>query len=137
MTTNLHRHSRVRGNPEFILASYEAKMRSDFQPAVYLLASKRNGTLYLGVTSNLPQRVAQHRSGTFRGFTQDYGVKRLVWFEHHEEIETAILREKRIKKWRRAWKIELIEAANPLWRDLAEEWGFDPLPPDGFPRARE
>ena len=99
----------------------------DFGPTVYLLASQRNGTLYCGVTSDLVTRVAQHRDGTYSGFTQQYDVKRLVWFEHHESIEAAILREKRIKKWRRAWKLELIEAGNPQWRDLAETLGFAPL----------
>lgn len=112
-------------------------MRQDFQPTVYLLASRRNGTLYLGVTSNLLRRIAQHRAGTFDGFAAEYGVKRLVWFEQHGAIGEAILREKRIKKWRRAWKMELIEAANPLWRDLAEDFGFEPLTPTGFPRTRE
>lgn len=102
-------------------------MHCDFAPAVYLLASRRNGTLYLGVTSNLPQRVAQHRAGTFDGFTKQYGVKRLVWFEPHSTMEQAILREKRVKKRRRAWKLELIDACNPTWRDLAEDFGFEPL----------
>ena len=99
----------------------------DFGPTVYLLASQRNGTLYCGVTSDLVTRIAQHRDGTFSGFAQQYGVKRLVWFEHHESMEAAIQRERRIKKWRRAWKLELIEAANQQWKDLAEQFGFDPL----------
>ena len=99
----------------------------DFGPTVYLLASQRNGTLYCGVTSDLVTRIAQHRHGTFSGFTQQYCVKRLVWFEHYESMEAAIQREKRIKKWRRAWKLELIEADNPQWKDLAEQFGFDPL----------
>ena len=102
-------------------------MPRDFGPTVYLLASKRNGTLYCGVTSDLITRIAQHRDGTFDGFTRQYGVKTLVWFEHHESMEAAILREKRIKKWRRAWELELIEAENPQWLDRAEEFGFDPL----------
>jgi putative endonuclease len=103
-------------------------MRRDFDPAVYLFASRRNGTLYLGVTSNLPQRVAQHRAGTFDGFTREHRIKILVWFEMHETMENAIIREKRVKKWLRAWKLELIEGLNPGWRDLAEDFGFDPLP---------
>jgi len=103
-------------------------MHKDFQPTVYLLASGYNGTLYLGVTSHLLQRIAQHRNGTFEGFSRKYGVHRLVWFEQHSTMEQAILREKQVKKWRRAWKIELIEALNPGWRDLAEDFGFDPLP---------
>ena len=102
-------------------------MHADFQPAVYLLASKRNGTLYVGVTSNLPARIHQHRQGSVRGFTQEYGVRLLVWFEPHATMESAITRERRIKKWNRAWKLELIEAGNPDWRDLAEDFGFAPL----------
>ncbi|MFN3458231.1 MAG: GIY-YIG nuclease family protein [Novosphingobium sp.] len=92
-----------------------------------MLASKRNGTLYIGVTSNLLARIHQHRDGTFEGFTKDHGVKRLVWFEQHATMEHAITREKRLKKWQRAWKIRLIEEANPRWRDLAEDFGFPPL----------
>lgn len=96
-------------------------------PTVYLLASQRNGTLYVGVTSDLVARIHQHREGTFGGFTKQYAVHRLVWFEHHGTMEDAIVREKRIKKWRRAWKLELIEQDNPRWLDLAEQFGFDPL----------
>lgn len=102
-------------------------MRPDFAPTVYLLASRRNGTLYVGVTSNLIARLHQHREGSLPGFSRDYAVKRLVWFEPHATMEQAILREKRIKKWNRAWKLELIERANPDWRDLAEDLGFGPL----------
>ena len=102
-------------------------MHPDFSPTVYLLASKRNGTLYTGVTSNLLARIYQHREGLVRGFSHKYGVKLLVWFEQHPTMESAILREKRIKKWNRAWKLQLIEAENPDWRDLAEDFGFDPL----------
>ena len=102
-------------------------MREHFSPAIYLLASQRNGTLYAGVTSNLTARIHQHRQGFVRGFTRKYGIKLLVWFEQHPTMESAITREKRIKKWNRAWKQELIEAANPDWRDLAEDFGFPPL----------
>jgi putative endonuclease len=102
-------------------------MERDFVPAVYMLASKRNGTLYTGVTSNLPARAYQHRRGLVPGFTRDYGVKLLVWHEVHATMESAIVREKRIKKWNRAWKLDLIEQANPDWRDLAEDLGFEPL----------
>jgi putative endonuclease len=102
-------------------------MHGDFQPTVYLLASRRNGTLYVGVTSNLVARIHQHRAGDVRGFTREYGVKLLVWFEQHATMESAILREKRIKKWNRRWKLELIEAGNAEWRDLAEDFGFPPL----------
>ena len=88
------------------------------QPCVYLLASQRNGTLYVGVTSNLVQRVWQHQEGLAEGFTKKYGVKLLVWYEQHETMESAIAREKAIKEWQRAWKIELIEKTNPDWSDL-------------------
>jgi putative endonuclease len=88
------------------------------QPAVYLLASKPNGTLYVGVTSNLVQRVWQHRNGVVDGFTKRYSVHRLVWFEMADRMDSAIQREKQIKKWNRAWKIEMIERTNPHWRDL-------------------
>lgn len=85
---------------------------------VYILASRRNGTLYVGVTSNLKQRVWQHKQHTSAGFTQKYGVVQLVFYEVHEDIYSAINREKHIKKWRRPWKISLIEEFNPDWRDL-------------------
>ncbi len=93
----------------------------DKRPCVYILASRRNGTLYVGVTSDLARRVSQHRSGVVEGFTRDYGVRTLVFAEFHETMEHAIAREKRIKKWRRAWKLELIEQHNPQWRDLYDE----------------
>jgi putative endonuclease len=102
-------------------------MQSEFVPLVYMMASGRNGTLYVGVTSNLVQRIAQHRAGTTDGFTAKYGVKTLVWFEPAGTMEHAIVREKRIKKWNRAWKLRLIEADNPTWRDLALDFGFEPL----------
>ena len=86
--------------------------------AVYLLASRRHGTLYVGVTSDLPTRIAQHRAGTLEGFTKQYGVKRLVWFEQHDDIASAIRREKAVKKYKRDWKINLIERENPGWDDL-------------------
>ncbi|MBS1174953.1 MAG: Excinuclease subunit domain protein [Burkholderiaceae bacterium] len=91
------------------------------QPAVYILASERNGTLYIGVTSNLPQRIWQHREGLVEGFTNRYSVKMLVWYEMHESMESAIMREKALKKWRREWKLELIEQNNAQWRDLWDE----------------
>ena len=102
-------------------------MNPEFSPTVYLLASARNGTLYTGVTSNLLQRIAQHREGILGGFTAQHGVKMLVWFEQHSTMEYAIQREKRLKKWNRAWKLKLIEDQNPAWRDLAEDLGFEPL----------
>ena len=102
-------------------------MQRDFGPSVYLLASKRNGTLYTGVTSDLIGRIHLHRTGQLPGFTRKYGVKMLVLFEQHATMQQAILREKRIKNWNRRWKLELIEAANPDWQDLAECLGFELL----------
>ena len=88
---------------------------------VYLLASKRNGTLYIGVTSDLVGRVWQHRNKAADGFTAKYGVTRLVYYELHESAESAISREKQIKKWNRSWKLKLIEDNNPDWKDLYDE----------------
>ena len=88
---------------------------------VYILASRHNGTLYVGVTTNLARRVAQHRSGEQRGFTTRYAVHRLVYFERLESLRDAQVRERQMKKWRRAWKVELLERGNPAWRDLAAE----------------
>ena len=96
-------------------------------PCVYLLTSGFHGTLYTGVTSNLVGRTWQHREGVVRGFTKRYGVKRLVWFEVHETMESAIRREKSIKRWHRDWKVQLVAKENPTWRDLAEDFGFDSL----------
>ena len=87
-------------------------------PCVYILASRERGTLYTGVTSDLPGRIWQHRNDLVAGFTRTYGVHRLVWFETHGTMDCAIQREKRIKEWKRAWKLELVETANPGWRDL-------------------
>ena len=112
-------------------------MKREIAPTVYLLASRRNGTLYLGVTSNLLQRVAQHRAGTFGGFTAVHKVKTLVWFELHPTMESAILREKRLKAWKRGWKLGLIETTNPDWRDLATDYGFEPLPLDSCVRRND
>ena len=88
------------------------------QPCVYILASKRNGTLYIGVTSNLLQRVWQHKNDFVDGFTKRYGIHTLVWYESHETMEGAIIREKAIKEWNRAWKLKVIEKVNPSRRDL-------------------
>lgn len=87
---------------------------------VYILASKRNGTLYVGVTNDLARRVHEHRTGAIPGFTAKYGVKMLVWYETYGWIDEAITRETRIKGWRRAWKLKLIEEFNPHWSDLYE-----------------
>ncbi len=88
------------------------------QPAVYIVTSQRNGTLYTGVTSDLPGRIWQHRNSLFSGFSKKHGCKLLVWFELHETMDTAITREKRIKEWHRAWKLRLIEERNADWNDL-------------------
>ncbi|MGO2353238.1 MAG: GIY-YIG nuclease family protein [Marinomonas foliarum] len=88
------------------------------QPCVYILASKRNGTFYVGVTSNLIQRIWQHKNKQVQGFTERYGVDQLVYFELYEDMSEAILREKRIKKWNRQWKVNLIEKDNLHWEDL-------------------
>ena len=88
------------------------------EPAVYILASRRNGTLYVGVTSDLVKRVWEHKNGVTAGFTKRYGVHRLVYYEIAADMVAAITREKQIKKWRRAWKIELIERTNAAWDDL-------------------
>lgn len=88
------------------------------QPCVYLLASRRNGTLYVGVTSDLIKRVWEHKNDVVEGFTRKYGVHLLVWHEQHETMESAITREKTIKGWKRQWKLDLIEKENPEWADL-------------------
>jgi putative endonuclease len=88
---------------------------------VYMLASRRNGTLYLGVTNNLSRRIYEHKTKSVKGFTSRYGVHMLVWYETYEEIDDAIGREKSLKKWERAWKLKLIEDFNPAWRDLYYE----------------
>lgn len=87
---------------------------------VYILASKRNGTLYIGVTGNLARRVGEHKDHVVDGFTKKYGVERLVWYEACGSIEQAIIREKQLKKWNRDWKLTLIEKDNPEWNDLSE-----------------
>ena len=91
------------------------------QPCVYILASKRKGTLYVGVTSNLTQRVWQHKNHLVEGFTNRHGIHDLVWYESHETMESAIAREKSLKKWRRTWKLKLIEETNPNWSDLYDQ----------------
>jgi putative endonuclease len=90
------------------------------QPAVYILASKRNGTLYIGVTSNLEKRAWEHKHDLVEGFTKKYGVHQLVYYELHADMASAITREKQMKKWNRAWKLKLIERHNPDWNDLWE-----------------
>src|SRR3989338_3282872 len=94
---------------------------------VYILASKRNGTLYIGVTNNLQRRMSEHRFGTVEGFTKKYGVRYLVFYETTSDIQAAMQREKQLKKWNRKWKLELVEKENPEWKDLST----------GFPLSRE
>ena len=103
---------------------------------VYILASKRNGTLYIGVTSELAQRVWQHKNKLIEGFTHEYNVDKLVYFEAFADAESAITREKQMKKWRRAWKIKLIEDSNPEWKDLFDEINASEVT-NGFPLSRE
>ena len=102
------------------------------QPAVYILASARNGTLYIGVTSDLVKRIWQHKNNCVPGFTERHGVHILVLYEMHASMEAAIVREKRLKKWERMWKLRLIEEQNPQWRDL---WS-DIIGSPGSPSAR-
>jgi len=91
------------------------------EPCVYILASKGNGTLYVGVTSDIHGRMADHKQGLIAGFTKTYGVARLVYYEMHESMDAAIRREKQLKEWKRAWKLRLIEQMNPEWIDLFDE----------------
>ena len=102
---------------------------NDKQPCVYLLASQPRGTIYIGVTSALEQRIWQHREKVTRGFTAKYDVLRLVRYEMFGDMEAAIKREKQLKNWHRPWKVNLIESANPHWDDLAVGMGFERLPP--------
>jgi putative endonuclease len=90
-------------------------------PCVYILASQRNGTLYVGVTNDLARRVWEHKEEALEGFTKDYGVHNLVFYEFHETMHDPLTRERRIKKWRRQWKLDLIEQNNPQWRDLYQD----------------
>ncbi|HOV05568.1 MAG TPA: GIY-YIG nuclease family protein [Kaistiaceae bacterium] len=90
-------------------------------PAVYIVTNRRNGTLYIGVTSDLAKRISEHRYSLADGFSKKYGTTHLVYFEMHETMADAILREKQMKKWNRAWKIRLIERRNPAWRDLFDD----------------
>jgi len=96
-------------------------LKRDVPYHVYMLASRRNGTLFIGVTNDLVRRVYEHRCGSVPGFTHRYDVDRLVWFESHGEVTAAIQREKNLKRWLRRWKIALIERTNPTWRDLYDE----------------
>ncbi|HLI18477.1 MAG TPA: GIY-YIG nuclease family protein [Rhodanobacteraceae bacterium] len=104
----------------------------DRHPCVYILASKERGTLYVGVTSDLIKRIWEHKNDLVDGFTRKYRVHHLVWYEQHETIDAAIAREKAIKEWKRAWKLELIEAQNPSWNDLYQELSGQAEEQDGF-----
>ena len=95
-------------------------MQRDFAPCVYIMASRKNGTLYTGVTSNLIQRIHEHREGVIPGFTCEHGIKRLVWFEAYDKLDAARQRELQMKEWKRAWKLRAIEEMNPEWGDLYE-----------------
>jgi len=97
------------------------------QPCVYILASRRHGTIYIGVTSDLIQRLYQHRTGAVAGFTTDHSVHRLVRYEVFEDMPSAIAQEKQLKNWHRSWKINLIEQDNQDWHDLAVDFGFEPF----------
>jgi putative endonuclease len=100
-------------------------MRDEKKPAVYITANRYRGTIYIGVTSALSNRIAEHKSKSFDGFTAEYDVQLLVWYEHHHSMEDAIRREKQLKKWKRDWKIRIIEEMNPNWLDLHDE--IDPI----------
>jgi putative endonuclease len=104
-------------------------MRQERQPCVYILASKPYGTIYIGVTSDLLARLSQHRDSALPRFTSRYAVHRLIHFEQFAEMQPAIMREKQLKRWHRQWKINLINANNPHWADLAVGLGFPPLAP--------
>jgi len=91
------------------------------QPAIYILSNKRNGVLYIGVTSDLLKRTYQHKSHVVNGFSKKYNLNKLIYFEMHESMNDAIAREKQLKKWNRAWKIKLIETINPEWLDLSKD----------------
>jgi len=106
---------------KFPQAGIQEKVMPEKRPVVYILASKRNGTLYTGVTSHLVHRIAEHKSGLVDGFTRKYRVHALVYYERYNDMRSAIAREKQIKKWNRAWKLRLIERDNPEWRDLSDE----------------
>ena len=102
-------------------------MKRERQPCVYILASAYNGSLYVGVTSDLLARIVQHREGTFDSFTREHHIKRLVCVETYDDMENAIAREKQLKRYRRDWKRNLIERENPAWNDLAVGFGLEPL----------
>ena len=97
-------------------------MKKTHQYYVYILTNKRNGTLYIGMSNNLERRIFEHKHKMTEGFTKRYGLNKLIYFETYQYVNDAILREKRLKKWKRQWKIDLIEKENPNWNDLAHDW---------------
>lgn len=109
-------------------ASFKKAAVRTFEPTVYLMANRYRGALYTGMTSDPLARIYQHRNAIIPGYTARRGIKRLVWFERHDDIEIAIRREKTIKRWPREWKFNIIEEANPDWLDLAVDFGFPRLP---------
>ena len=124
-------HSHENGNPE-----YNVLMSKTYY--VYILASKRNGTLYVGVTNNLVRRIFEHKNGLADGFTKKYGIHTLVYFDQTNDAKSALIREKQLKKWNRKWKLDLIEKVNPEWKDLSKDWipdqvGNDNSTPVSFP----
>lgn len=104
-----------------MLQCHKVKESKIKNPTVYILANQKNGTLYIGVTSNISKRIYEHKNHLIEGFSDKYDVTTLVWYELHETMESAITREKQLKKWKRGWKIELIEEKNPQWIDLYHE----------------
>jgi putative endonuclease len=108
----------MRGLESRVAVLFNFHMRGGF---VYIMTNRRHGTLYVGVTSDLVRRVYEHREGLLEGFTRRYGLKRLVYYEHHDDIRTALQREKTIKHWPRAWKVRLIHELNPEWTDLYDD----------------
>jgi putative endonuclease len=112
------RHARVVLSGIHFLLMGDREMK---EPMVYILASRKNGTLYINVTSNIRQRIWQHQNDVMEGFTKEYRIHILVYYESHASMASAIMREKQLKKWNRAWKIKLIEAANPEWCDLSAQ----------------
>ena len=107
--------------PHAIAICYEHEMQDEKSPAVYIIAKQRYGMIYVGVTSGLWKRVWEHKNGSFDGFSKDHGLGLLVWYEHHPSMASTIHREKRLKKWRRSWKLNVINAFNPEWRDLHDD----------------
>jgi len=116
--SRVRRHAGLDKPAPYLIRGHPEDSSMDRQPAVYILANKRNGTLYVGVTSDLIKRIWQHRNNAMQGFTNRYTVHQLVYYELHDTMESAITKEKMLKNWKRAWKLQLIERSNPNWQDL-------------------